>query len=98
MVKELSIVSSMVIMLISRISRERSSRVEIIFTTCPGILGETVLRRRFGPENLTSTSATGDLELATSSLAESLREELEEDGVGERSIGVDIVGDISLGL
>lgn len=69
MVKELSMVSSTVLMSTLRISRERCSRAAIIFTACPGMGGDTVFKRTFEPENLTSTSAIADSELAKSSLA-----------------------------
>lgn len=61
----------------------------MILTAWPGIRGETVFNRTFAPENFTSTSAIGDLELATSSLTLSTTleevEELEEEGGGEGS-------------
>jgi len=92
-VKELSIVSwSTMLMLTCRISRARSSRAEIIFTAWPGIWGDTVFNRTFGPENLTSTSAIADLEFATSSLMLSLMEE-EEDGDGDDSSELAMVGE-----
>lgn len=82
-------VSSTVVMLTSRISSESSSRVEMILRACPGIGGDTVLRRTFGPENFTSTWATADLELAKSSLRLSIllllliwEEVVEEEGDG----------------
>lgn len=86
-VKELTIVSSTELMFTCRISRARPSSTEMIFVTWPGIRGDTVLRRRFAPENLTSTSATDDFEFAASSLRTfSLTEELEEEvGDGEDS-------------
>lgn len=83
MVKELTIVWSTELMFTCRIWRDISSSTEIIFVTWPGILGETVLRTRFGPENLTSTSAMDDLEFAESSLRLSIMEELEEEEVGD---------------
>lgn len=50
--------------------------------------GERVLRTTWGPENLTSTSAMADLELATSSLMLSLMEDEAEDvGDGSREAG-----------
>lgn len=87
MVKELTIVSSDELMFTCRISRASSSSTEMIFVTWPGIRGDTVLRRRFAPENLTSTSAMADFEFAASSLRMfSLTEELEEEvGDGEDS-------------
>lgn len=91
-VNEFSMVSSTVLMLTCRISSERSSRAEIIFTAWPGIRGDTVFNRRFGPENLTSTSAIADLEFATSSLMLSLMDE-EEDEVGDGSSELDTVGE-----
>lgn len=89
-VKELSIVSSaiLLLMLTWSISRARSSSADMIFKTCPGILWETVFKRTCGPENLTSTSATRDLELATSSLILSLMEEVEEVGDGSRELDI----------
>ena len=98
MVKELNIVSSTVLMLTLRISSERSSSAEIIFAACPGIRGDTVLRRRFEPENFTSTSAIADLELAKSSFKLSLmmfEEVLEEvgDGSSELALGA-MVGEL----
>jgi hypothetical protein len=84
-------VSSTVLMLTLRISKERSWRAEMILVACPGIGGETVFKRRFGPENFTSTSAIGDLEFATSSLTRktlSLMEEVEdEEGEVEAMVG-----------
>lgn len=65
-------VSSTVVILTLRISSDKSSRAAIIFAACPGILGETVLRSTFEPENFTSTSATADFKLAESSLTLSL--------------------------
>lgn len=82
-------VSSTVLMLTLRISSDRSSRAEIILADWPGIRGDTVFRRTFEPENLTSTSANVDFELATSSLTASLIEELAEElegGVGSRGL------------
>lgn len=84
-------VSSRVLIFTLRISRERSSRAAIIFTAWPGILGETVFRRTLGPENLTSTSAMADFELATGSLTLSMEEVLEEQGDGSTEPG--LVGD-----
>lgn len=84
-------VSSRVLIFTLRISRERSSRADIIFTAWPGILGETVFRRTLGPENLTSTSAMADFELATGSLTLSMEEVLEEQGDGSTEPG--LVGD-----
>lgn len=85
---------SSVMMRKRRISRERSSRVEMIFMACPGIRGDTVLiKRRFGPENFTSTSAMGDLEFAKSSLALSLMEEVVEEDEGDSSREVGMVGE-----
>ena len=93
MVKKLSMVSSTVLIFTWRSSRERSSRVEIIFIAWPGIGGDTVFKRRFGPENFTSTSAIGDFEFATSSLILSLiLEEVEEDE-GDGSCEVATVGE-----
>jgi hypothetical protein len=93
MVKELSMVSSTALMPTLRISNERSSRVEIIFVACPGIRGDTVFKRRFGPENFTSTSAIEDLEFATSSLTLSLMEEVDdEEGEGSSEV-VAMVGE-----
>ncbi|KAL6972068.1 hypothetical protein U1Q18_031752, partial [Sarracenia purpurea var. burkii] len=76
---ELSMVSSTVFMLRSRISSERSSSADTIFTACPGIRRDIVFRRTFAPENFTSTSATPDFELAASSLALSMAEVEEGD-------------------
>lgn len=75
MVNELTSLSSTVSIVASRISRDKSSRADIIFVTCPGNRGDTVFKRRLAPENLTSTSAMDDLELATSSLMVSEFEE-----------------------
>lgn len=86
-------VSSLVLMLTWRISSARSSSVDMIFRACPGILGETVFKRRCGPENLTSTSATADLELATSSLMLSLMEEEAAEDVGDGSRELEMVGE-----
>lgn len=72
-----------------------------IFAACPGMRGETVFKRRFKPENLTSTSAISDLELAESSLMLSLtvimfEEVLEEvgDGSSELLFGAMAVGEL----
>lgn len=78
--------SEVLLMLTWRISSARSSSADIIFKACPGIRWETVFKRTWGPENLTSTSAIGDFELATSSLMLSLTEEVEE-LVGDGSRG-----------
>lgn len=67
-VKELNMVSSRVVILTWRISRESCSSAEIIFTAWPGIGGETVFKTTFGPVNFTSTSAMADFEFATRSL------------------------------
>lgn len=76
--KELSIVSSTVLMFTWRISSASSSRVDIILIAWPGMRPETVFNTRLGPENLTSTSARADFELATSSLTVSLIDEVDE--------------------
>lgn len=76
-----------------RISRERSSRAEIIFMACPGIRVDTVFKRTFGPVNFTSTSAMGDLEFATSSLTLSLIEEVVEEDAGDGSRALGMVGE-----
>lgn len=91
---------SVVLRVTLRISRERCSSADIIFRAWPGILGETVLTITFGPENFTSTSATLDLEFATSwslSMIDDV-EQLEEDGEGSSSNEADddamvVVGD-----
>lgn len=91
---------SVVLRVTLSISRERCSSADIIFRAWPGILGETVLNITFGPENFTSTSATLDLELATSwslSMIEDV-EQLEEVGEGSSSKEADddamvVVGD-----
>lgn len=88
MVKELIMVnSSTVLRLTLRISRERCSRAAMIFTACPGTLGDIVFNSTLAPQNLTSTSATADFECATSSLAQSMEfdvEQDEEEGEGSR--------------
>lgn len=85
-------VSSMVLMLTWRISSERSSSAEMIFTACPGILEDFVFKTTFGQEYLTSTSAMADLEFTMSSLPLLLSlEEVEEEGDGSREGGM--VGD-----
>lgn len=81
------------LMLTCRISRARPSRAETIFTAWPGIRGDTVFNRTFGPENLTSTSAIADLEFAMSSLMLSLMDE-EEEEVGDGSSEVAMVGEM----
>lgn len=98
MVKELSMVnSSIVLRLTLRISRERSSRADMIFRTWPGILGDIVFKSTLGPQNLTSTSATADFECATSSLAWSMEldvEQEEEEGDGSsEELSMELVGD-----
>lgn len=85
--KQFSIFSSTLLMFTWRIWRARSSSAETILTTWPGMRCDTVLSSRFGPQNFTSTSATADLELATSSLTLSLMEEVEE-LQGESSAGL----------
>lgn len=89
MVKELTIVSSTVLIPAWSISRERSSRAETILVACPCNRGEIVLRRRLEPENFTSTSAIGDFEFATSSLTISEFEEELELGEGSSIIEED---------
>ena len=81
--KELSMVSSIELMLTWRISSERSSRAEMIFTAWPGIREDFVFKTTFGQEYFTSTSAMADFEFTMSSLALSL-EEVEEEGDGSR--------------
>lgn len=78
MVKELSIRSSTVLISTWRIPRSSCSSAATILTAWPGMRCDTVLSSKFGPENLTSTSATADLEVATSSLTTSFMEEVEE--------------------
>lgn len=68
MTKEYRTVSSMVLMFKWRISKESFSKTAMILTTWPGILLDIVLRSTFDPEILASTSATGELQLAPSSL------------------------------
>lgn len=99
MVKELSIVSSTVLMLTWRISRASCSRAEMILSTWPGRRCDTVLSSRLEPENLTSTSARGDLEVATSSLTASLMlmEEEVEELAGEGSTGLGRDGELRKG-
>ena len=77
-----SMVSSAVLTLTWTISRFRSSRTDIIRRACPGIRDEMVFKSTCEPQNLTSTSATEDVEFATSSLMLSLMEEAEEVGDG----------------
>ncbi|KAI3675979.1 hypothetical protein L1987_85575 [Smallanthus sonchifolius] len=97
MVNKLTIVSSAVLVVAWRISRDKSSRIEIIFVAWPGNRRDTVFRRRLAPENFTSTSAMGDVELATSSLMVSeLDEELQGDAgvvlaMGYRDSGYEVV-------
>lgn len=71
-------VSSTVVILTWRISRESCSSAEMIFTACPGIGGETVFKTTFGPVNFTSTSAMADFEFATRSLLALLLLSMEE--------------------
>lgn len=68
MTKEYRTVSCMVLMLRWRISKESFSSTLIIFTIWPGILFEIVLNITFDPHILASTSATGVLQHAPSSL------------------------------
>lgn len=70
MVKELSMVPSIVLMLTWSISSASCSKAAIILTAWPGIRGETVFNMTLAPapENFTSTSAMADFELAASSL------------------------------
>lgn len=88
-------VSSAVLMFTWRISSARSSRADIILMAWPRIGSDTVFRSTCGLENLTSTSAIMDFELAKSSLILSLmEEEAEEVGelamVGERYPGCNL--------
>lgn len=66
--KEYRTVSSMLLIFRCRISRERFSNKLTIFTIWPGILRDTVLKTTFDPEIFASTSATGELQDAPSSL------------------------------
>lgn len=68
MTKEYRTVSSMLLMFKWRISKDNFSKTLIILTIWPGILLEIVLRRTFDPEIFASTSATGELQHAPSSL------------------------------
>lgn len=60
--------SSMLLIFRCRISRESFSNKFTILTICPGILRDTVLKTTFDPEIFASTSATGELQDAPSSL------------------------------
>lgn len=68
MTKEYRTVSCMLLMLRWRISKESFSNTLIIFTTWPGILLEMVLNITLDPDIFASTSATGELQHAPSSL------------------------------
>lgn len=83
MVNELTIVSSTVLIVAWSISRDKSSRTDIIFVAWYGNRGERVFRRRLAPENFTSTSAMDDFEFATSSL---LVSEFDEELRGETGL------------
>lgn len=66
--KEYKTVSSMLLMLRWRTSNEDLSRTLIIFTTWPGVRRDIIFKTTLDPEIFASTSATGELQHAPSSL------------------------------
>lgn len=68
MTKEYKTVSSMLLMLIWRTSKESLSNTLIILATWPVTRREIIFNAMFEPEILASTSATGELQQASSSL------------------------------